>query len=209
MRFFSFIPRHVTGGGWTLADQGERKSGNLELEPRPNLWFSDWDGPLLVARHCFPDGTRTSQRGAHGVTRPTIKYGSSVGRLETVKDLVPRNRLLFECFLTFDHALAVGRRRIWVAIEDAGIKLGAVVARQLGCARPVGGIVTQRFQTLHVGLVGLELLVFRAVGDAGRLDVDEGKSRKADALFDDLAEASHVRRRALGHIRGSITHDIE
>jgi hypothetical protein len=41
---------------------------------------------------------------------------NSVGRLETVEDFVPWNRAFLERFLTFGHALAVGRGRIGVAI---------------------------------------------------------------------------------------------
>ena len=91
---------------------------------------------------------------------------SSIARLEAVENFVAGDRRFFQRFVTLNHALAVGGGRIGVAIQNAGVKFGAVFAGEFGGFRAVARVVAHRFQTLHVGLVRLELLFFHAVGDA-------------------------------------------
>jgi len=75
---------------------------------------------------------------------------------------VARHGLFLQDVVAFVHTVTVGRRRIRIAIEDAGVKLGAVFAGQFGRARAVARVVSDGFQTLHVGLVRLDLLFFHS-----------------------------------------------
>src|SRR5690242_21421521 len=104
-----------------------------------------------------------------------------------------------ERLLAFSDALSVGRWRVGIAIENSGVEFGPVFTCQFSGLRPIGRIMTNRLQILYLRLVSFELLLFQTVSHAGRLNIDEGKSRETDAFLDDLRQARHVRGRTLGH----------
>ena len=78
-----------------------------------------------------------------------------------------RHGLLFEGLVAFGYTMAISRRRVGVAIEDAGVEFGPVLTGEFSCAGPVRGVVLDGLEALYPGFLCFELLIFVAVGDAG------------------------------------------
>src|SRR5512143_4341619 len=143
----------------------------------------------------------TSTIGCGSITAQNLRArrGQRLLGAEHLEDAPLRERQRLLLLLPAPRLRLVGRRRLRVAVEDAGVELAPVLRGQRHRLQAVARVVAQAGQGLHAGLVCLELLVLLAVGDARRLHVDEGEAGVADGLLDRGGQALHVRRRALRH----------
>src|SRR5512140_1519904 len=157
------------------------------------IWSANSSYRSLASSSMRTARSRASLSGSVAKSIPLMPITSPLVLHEHVEDALTRQGALGELLLPLLHQRVHDLRRLRVAVEHAGVQLGAVGARQVQGREQILGIVPEARQRLHLRLLRLHLLIFLAVGHAGRLHVDERKPGIADGLFDHRGEPRHVR----------------